>query len=129
MVTLSEIENWRKLNNLTKKELASRLDVSYPFLVDMLNGKREISTATAAKFEVVKNEAVKVCAYDDIRAFAVRMTPDEYLRLCQYAKVEKLDAEEAENVIRNLLQTTFDSDSAMLSDVVGDNAAQPEPFV
>lgn len=124
MVTLSEIENWRKLNKLTKKELAEKLNVSYPFLVDMLNGKREISGATAAKFEVLKNEAVRVSSYDDVRAFAVRMTNEEYQRLCQHAKVENMDAEQAENVIRKLLQETFDHDAALLADVLEEQ--QPE---
>lgn len=94
----------------------------------MLNGKREISSATAAKFEVLKNEAVRVCAYDEVRAFAVRMTTEEYQRLCHYAKVENMDAEQAENVIRKLLQDTFDNDAALLADVVTEEDKESEPL-
>lgn len=126
MITLSEIEDWRNLNGLTKKELASKLEISYPFLVDILNGKKEISSATAAKFEVLKRESVRVCAYDDVRAFTVRMTQEEYIQLCRYAKVENLPAEQAEKVVRDLLQKTFDEAAREVPKVVDVTQEPPE---
>ena len=118
MVKLSEIEEWRILNKLTKKELAEKLGVSYPFLVDMLNGKREVSAATSAKFECLKAEQVRVCSFDDVRAFSVRMTPEEYMQLCRFAKVEDLSAEQAEKVLRDMLQATYDREARRVPNIV-----------
>lgn len=120
MITLDEIEIWRSTHGLTKKELAARIGISYPFLVDILNGKRELSEATAAKFEVLRSEATKVCRYDDVRAYAVRLTPAEFQQLCAVAGVKDMSADDVEQVVRDLLQRTWDELAAAVPNVVED---------
>lgn len=132
MITPDEIEAWRSAHGLTKKELATQIGISYPFLVDILNGKRELSEATAAKFELLRGEAAKVCRYDDVRAYAVRLTPAEFRQLCAVAGVQDMTAEGVEKVVRDLLQRTWDDLAASVPDVVedwqsGDLEAADEP--
>lgn len=107
MITPGEIEAWRKQHGLTKKELAESMGITYPFLVNILNGKRELSATTAVKFELLRCEEQKR-SIDEIRAFAVRLTPHEYSQLAAVAGVDNLSAEEAEKAVRSLLQKTWD---------------------
>ncbi len=53
MVTISVIENWRRLHMITKKELALRLGITYPYLVSILSGKQELSESVAIRFELM----------------------------------------------------------------------------
>lgn len=120
MITLEEIEIWRRARGLTKKELAAQIGISYPFLVNILKGKRELSESTAAKFEVLRSETSKVCRYDDVMAYAVRLTPAEYQQLCKFAGVEGMSAPEVEKAVRDLLQATWDELAATVPQVVED---------
>lgn len=123
MVTFNEIEAWRVAHKLTKKELARRLGITYTFLVDILNGKRELSAATALKFQQLSGEESKPCRYDDVRAYAVRFTPTEFQQLCAVAGVQDMSAEDVEKMVRDLLQRTWDDLAATVPDVV----EEPEP--
>lgn len=118
MITPNEIEAWRSAHGLTKKELATQIGISYPFMVDILNGKRELSESTAAKFELLRSEAAKVCRYDDVRAYAVRLTPAEFRQLCAVAGVQDMTAEGVEKVVRDLLQRTWDALATEVPQVV-----------
>ena len=122
MITISEIENYRLRHHLTKKELAAAMGITYPFLVDILNGKRELSAATAAKFEVLRAEKSAVTSYDAVRAFAIRLTEQEYRELCAMVGAQNLTAEEAEDAVRRLLQNTWDKLAAEVPDVVEEPA-------
>lgn len=123
MITISEIETWRRLRKITKKELALRLGITYPYLVSILNGKQELSESVAAKFELMANGARKGASrYDDVRAFAVRLTNEEYEKLCLVAGAQDLTSEQAEAAVRDLLQRTWDKavDSVGDPDEIGE---------
>lgn len=136
MITPGEIEAWRRARGLTKKELASQMGITYPFLVNVLNGRRELSETTAAKFELLRQDAARVCRYDDVRAYAVRLTPGEYAQLCELAGVQDMTAEGVEAVVRDLLQRSWDELAATVPEVVEEEApvlpapsAMPVPYV
>lgn len=107
MVTLQDIENWRLSRRITKKELAKLLGISYPFLVNILNGKRPLSDAVALKFLNLSKEAVKRCKLDDIKVFAVRMTAAEYAFLCEALGVAEISQAEGEKFLRELVHLHF----------------------
>lgn len=108
MITITEIDAWRVAQKITKKELAKKLGLSYSFLVDILNGKRELSEATVAKFERLRGDVQPVlCRFDDVCAYAVRLTPAEYRKMCAVAGVQDMTAPEVEAVLRDLLQRTW----------------------
>lgn len=117
MITPGIIESWRKSKGWTKKELAERMGITYPFLVNILNGKREISSTTIAKFKLLRGEE-RGDGIDAVRAFAVRLTPQEYHKMCAMAGAENLTAEEAEAAVRELLQKTWDSMASSVPQVV-----------
>ncbi len=118
MITLGEIEAWRKAHGLTKKELAAKLGITYPFFVNVLNGKRELSAAVAQKFEQLIGDSSRPCRYDDVRAFAIRLTHTEYDQLCALAGTANMSASEVEKAVRDLLQRTWDKLAATVPDVV-----------
>lgn len=124
MITFNEIEEWRVAHKLTKKELARRLDITYTFLVDILNGKRDLSAATALKFQQLIGEEARACRYDAVRAYAVRLTPAEFRQLCAVAGVTDMNAEEVEIIVRDLLQRTWDELAASVPDVVEEPAEE-----
>lgn len=80
MVTLKEIEAYRKANKLTKKDLAAKLGMSYVFFVKVMNGHRPLSPALCAKFENIAR-AVGVKTYRDVIAVPVRFTLAEWAAL------------------------------------------------
>lgn len=132
MITPEDIEAWRKTHGLTKKELAAQMGITYPFLVNILNGKRELSAATAQKFKELCGDAARVCRYDDVRAYAVRLTPTEFQQLCAVAGVQDMSAEDVEKMVRDLLQRTWDELAAAVPDVVEEPEApvvMPAPSV
>lgn len=120
MITLEDIEAWRKAHGLTKKELAAKLGITYPFLVNVLNGKRVLSAATAMKFQQLSRQHVKRCNYDEVRAFAIRMTDAEFYALCRALGVEDMSPAETEKAVRDLLQATWDELAATVPQVVED---------
>ncbi len=68
---------------------------------------------------------------DEIRAFAVRLTPQEYSQLAAVAGVDNLSAEEAEKAVRELLQKTWDELANKVPHVVQevpDYGVGMEPF-
>lgn len=118
MITYHEIEAWRVAHKITKKELARRLGITYTFLVDILNGKRALSAATALKFQQLSGKDVKACSYDDVMAYAVRLTPAEYHQLCKIAGKPDMSPAEVEKAVRDLLQQTWDELAATVPNVV-----------
>lgn len=107
MVTVEDVEMWRKAQRVSKKELAKRLGMTYTFLVDILNGKKPLSTATALKFLNLSEKAVKRCKLDDIKVFAVRMTAAEYAFLCEALGVAEISQAEGEKFLRELVHLHF----------------------
>ncbi len=134
MISLNEIEAWRVAHRMTKKELAQKMGVTYTFMVEILNGKRPLSDATCAKFERLRAADARVCRYDDVRAFAIRLTEEEYRQLCVIAGAQSLSHEETEAAVRELLQRTWDELAANVPQVVeesgaDDGAVMPAPSV
>lgn len=120
MITLKDIEAWRVAHRLSKKELAEQLGLTYTYLVGMLNGKRVLSAATAMKFQQLSGKHVKRCNYDEVRAFAIRMTDAEFYALCRALGVEDMSPAETEKAVRDLLQATWDELAATVPQVVDD---------
>lgn len=121
MITINEIDAWRAAHGLTKKELASLLGISYTFLVNILNGRRDLSAATAAKFELLRKGDSRPRSIDDVMAFAVRLTPEEYQQMCEVAGARDLSPAEMEAAVRELLQRTWDALAARARDIVGES--------
>lgn len=122
MITRDDIENWRCNNHMTKKELANLLGITYPYLVNVLRGKRALTPSTAAKFELLRGATQKTRSehirYDSIIAFSIRLTPAEYNKLCEISGAVGLSAEQAEMKVRELLQKTWDDLAQSVPQVV-----------
>lgn len=108
MTMVNKIEAWRIRWGLSKKALAERLGVSYPYLVNLLNGKAKLTDALAFKMEQLTKESRPKYGLEEVVAFAVKMTPEEYALLCKKVGAEHLTAEQCEQAVRELLQKAFD---------------------
>lgn len=71
--------------------------------------------------ELLQGKTRRAVSYDDVMAYAVRLTPSEYQQLCQIAGKPDMSPTEVEKLVRDLLQRTWDDLAASVPDVVEDD--------
>lgn len=104
-----EIRNRCDAAGFTRIDVALHVGVSKHTVDNWFSGGRCIPPPKLRAIEELLSGAhTNALQYDDVMAFAVRLTPAEYQQLCRVAGVEKLSAPEAERAVRRLLQETWD---------------------
>lgn len=97
-----------ELAGISRAELASLLGVSLSTVNGWFSAGRTITpvkqNAIAAIVRQAQNPEHR---YDDVVAFAVRLTTAEWQQLCEVAGTESLSYQEAEKKVRELLQQAW----------------------
>lgn len=108
----------------TRADIARHVGVSKFTVDNWFSAGRAIPPAKLRAIEaLLAGGTMRVARYDDVMAFAVRLTPQEYQQLCAVAGAENLSAEEVESAVRELLQRTWDTLAEEVPQVVEEERA------
>lgn len=106
----------------TRAYIAAHLGVSKHTVDNWFSAGRPIPAAKMrAITELLQGKNRRAVSYDDVMAYAVRLTPSEYQQLCQIAGKPDMSPTEVEKLVRDLLQRTWDDLAASVPDVVEDD--------
>lgn len=103
----------------TRREIAAHVGVSKHTVDNWFSAGRVIPPAKKRAIEELLNGCTpRHVSYDSVIAFAIRLTPAEYKKLCEISGAVGLSAEQAEKKVRELLQKTWDDLAQSVPQVV-----------
>lgn len=106
----------------TRADIAAHLGVSKHTVDNWFSAGRPIpASKMRAITELLQGKTRRAVSYDDVMAYAVRLTPAEYQQLCQIAGKPDMRPTEVEKLVRDLLQRTWDDLAASVPDIVEDD--------
>lgn len=109
-----------KQRGITRREVAEHVGVKLGTVNSWLSEGRPIPMPKLRAIEsLIAAGNQRPAQFDDVVAFAVRMTPEEYRLLCRAAGVESLDPAAAERQVRAMLQETWNCLAREAPQVVG----------